>query len=64
MQERHLQASIEQAFAQKEFQLYIQFYVDAANFAVVGGEALSRWKHPQKGVLLPSMFIPLMEREK
>lgn len=64
MQERHLQASIEQAFAQKEFQLYIQFYVNAANFAVVGGEALSRWKHPQKGVLLPSMFIPLMEREK
>lgn len=64
MQERHLRASIEQAFAQKEFQLYIQFYVDAANFAVVGGEALSRWKHPQKGVLLPSMFIPLMEREK
>lgn len=64
MQERHLQASIEQAFAQKEFQLYIQFYVDAANFAMVGGEALSRWKHPQKGVLLPSMFIPLMEREK
>lgn len=63
-QERQLQASIEQAFAQKEFQLYIQFYVDAANFAVVGGEALSRWKHPQKGVLLPSMFIPLMEREK
>ena len=64
MQERHLRASIEQAFAQKEFQLYIQLYVDAANFAVVGGEALSRWKHPQKGVLLPSMFIPLMEREK
>lgn len=64
MEKRHLQASIEQAFAQKEFQLYIQFYVDAANFAVVGGEALSRWKHPQKGVLLPSMFIPLMEREK
>lgn len=64
MQERQLQASIEQAFAQKEFQLYIQFYVDAANFAVVGGEALSRWKHPQKGILLPSMFIPLMEREK
>ena len=64
MQERHLRASIEQAFARNEFQLYIQFYVDAANFAVVGGEALSRWKHPQKGVLLPSMFIPLMEREK
>lgn len=64
LQERQLQASIDQAFAQKEFQLYIQFYVDAQTLKVVGGEALSRWKHPQKGVLLPNVFIPLMEREK
>ena len=64
IQERQLQASIEQAFVQKEFQLYIQFYVDAQTLKVVGGEALSRWKHPQKGILLPSVFIPLMEREK
>lgn len=64
LQERQLQASIDQAFAQKEFQLYIQFYVDAQTLKVVGGEALSRWKHPQKGILLPSVFIPLLEREK
>lgn len=64
LQERQLQASIDQAFVKKEFQLYIQFYVDAQSLKVVGGEALSRWKHPQKGILLPSVFIPMMEREK
>ena len=62
-QERELQARIDHAFAQKEFQLYLQFYVDAQSFRVVGGEALTRWNHPQKGLLSPGAFIPLMERE-
>ncbi len=64
IEERQLQSSIERAFTKNEFQLYIQFYVDAHNFKIVGGEALTRWHHPQKGVLMPSVFIPLLEREK
>ena len=64
IEERQLQSSIERAFAKNEFELYIQFYVDAYNFKIVGGEALTRWHHPQKGVLMPSVFIPLLEREK
>ena len=62
--ERQLQARLDQAFSNREFQLYLQFYVDAQSFSVVGGEALTRWNHPQKGVLMPGTFIPLMEREK
>lgn len=63
-QEKLLQASIDDAFSKHEFQLYLQFYVDAHTFDVVGGEALSRWNHPQRGVLLSGEFVPLMEREK
>ena len=63
-EEKMLQASIERALNRKEFQLYIQFYIDTQTFQIVGGEALSRWNHPQKGVLMPSSFVPLMEREK
>ena len=63
-EEKQLQAGMEEAFAREEFQLYIQFYVDARSFEIVGGEALSRWNHPQKGILLPDIFVPLMEREK
>lgn len=62
--ERQLQARIDEAFSNREFQLYLQFYVDAHSFKIVGGEALARWNHPQKGVLMPGVFIPLMEREK
>lgn len=63
-EEKQLQSNIEQAFAKNEFQLYIQFYVDAHSFQTVGGEALSRWNHPQKGLLTPNFFVPLLEREK
>ncbi|MGI5959148.1 MAG: EAL domain-containing protein [Massiliimalia sp.] len=63
-QEKQLQASIEQAFENHEFELYIQFYVDTDSYKIVGGEALSRWNHPQKGMLNPNVFVPLMEREK
>ena len=29
----------------------------------MGAEALSRWNHPQRGLLTPEAFIPLLERE-
>ncbi len=61
--ERQLQADLDQAFLRDEFPLYIQFYVDAHSFRTIGGEALSRWAHPRKGLLMPKDFIPLLERE-
>lgn len=64
IQEKQLQADIERAFAKQEFEVYIQFYVDAYSRQIVGGEALSRWNHPQKGVLSPGTFVSLMERGK
>ncbi len=49
------------ALERNEFQLYIQFFVDADSFRIVGGEALSRWYHPRQGLLSPSQYIPLLE---
>lgn len=62
-QERQLQGEIALAFEREEFQLYIQFYVNARTYEIVGGEALARWQHPEKGFLTPGHFIPMMERE-
>lgn len=62
-EERRLQADISRGFDNEEFLLYIQFYVDAHTYKIVGGEALSRWQHPEKGFLTPERFVPLMERE-
>lgn len=62
-EEKQLQAEIDRALDRQEFQLYIQFYVDVQSYRIVGGEALSRWNHPQKGLLTPGLFVPLMEQE-
>ena len=62
-EERQLQEDIEPGLHHQEFRLYIQFYVDPVSNNIVGGEALSRWEHPAKGMLYPGRFIPLMERE-
>lgn len=63
LEERRLQADIERALTNQEFELYLQFYVDCGSHRIVGAEALSRWQHPEKGLLTPGRFIPMMERE-
>lgn len=64
LEEKRLREDLKGAFEREEFQLYLQFYVDAHDTGrIVGGEALTRWQHPERGFLLPSGFIPIMERE-
>ena len=62
-EEKKLQADIGRAFSDNEIEMYIQFYINAKTSDIVGGEALSRWNHPEKGFLTPERFVPLMERE-
>ena len=49
------------ALERNEFQLYLQFFVSAGSFRVVGAEALSRWYHPRLGLLPPARYVPLLE---
>ncbi|HLG92230.1 MAG TPA: EAL domain-containing protein, partial [Acidimicrobiales bacterium] len=44
-----------------EFELHYQPLVDLHGRAVLGVEALVRWRHPRRGLLLPAQFIPLAE---
>jgi len=44
-----------------QFRLAYQPLVDLESGKLVGAEALLRWKHPQKGEIPPSEFIPLCE---
>ena len=54
--ERGLRAALEQ----DQFRLHFQPQVDAAG-RVTGAEALLRWRHPQRGDIPPSSFIPVAE---
>ncbi|THV23423.1 EAL domain-containing protein [Peteryoungia ipomoeae] len=45
-----------------ELELYFQPQVDLVHQSVVGFEALIRWNHPSKGLLLPGHFLPALEQ--
>jgi diguanylate cyclase (GGDEF)-like protein/PAS domain S-box-containing protein len=61
-QERlELEAELRRALEQGEFVLYYQPEVSLYNGSMVGLEALLRWRHPERGLLKPSAFVPLAE---
>ncbi len=45
-----------------ELMLYYQPTIDAASGRVIGAEALLRWRHPARGMILPNLFIPPAEK--
>jgi EAL domain-containing protein (putative c-di-GMP-specific phosphodiesterase class I) len=56
-----LEAALRRAVEAGEFLLHFQPRVSALNRAVVGVEALLRWRHPERGLVSPADFIPLLE---
>jgi len=56
-----LEADITRALADQEFFLEYQPIVDLATGSLLGVEALVRWRHPGKGVLMPGQFISIAE---
>ncbi len=55
-----LEAELRQALKHDQLQLYYQPQVDAAR-RMIGVEALLRWQHPKRGLVVPDDFIPLAE---
>jgi len=58
-----LAGEIGRGLERNEFELFYQPIVDVENHQVVGAEALVRWRHPQRGLLLPGEFIQVAEDE-
>jgi diguanylate cyclase (GGDEF)-like protein/PAS domain S-box-containing protein len=52
---------IRKAIIEQEFLLFYQPKVNMRTGAIIGVEALLRWKHPEKGLLLPATFLPTIE---
>src|SRR5258706_286865 len=59
-----MEGELGQALQRGEFELYFQPQVSAGNGAIVGAEALIRWHHPTRGLLLPGEFIPVTEQQR
>ncbi|MGO8922594.1 MAG: EAL domain-containing protein [Xanthobacteraceae bacterium] len=54
---RALDLELTRAYAQKELEIYFQPEIRLIDRAVVGAEALLRWRHPERGIVMPGAFI-------
>jgi len=53
-----LRAQLELALADDQLRLHYQPIIELASRRVIGYEALLRWQHPRRGLLLPGEFLP------
>ena len=60
--ERDMADSMDRALQISEFVVYYQPKVSVLDQRIVGAEALIRWRHPQRGMLSPDMFLELAEQ--
>ncbi len=58
---RSLEVDLRKALPLREFELHYQPQIDLERDAIVGFEALVRWRHPERGLVSPADFIPLAE---
>lgn len=56
-------SELDNALKNEEFIPYYQPIVDAKTGNIVSAEALIRWKHSERGMIPPIMFIPVFEKE-
>jgi predicted signal transduction protein with EAL and GGDEF domain len=60
-QRRALEEDLHDALGRGEFELLYQPVVKSETNRVAGAEALIRWNHPARGIVSPSLFIPIAE---
>ena len=59
---RQLESDLELALQRGEFELAYQPIISLTSNAVIGFEALVRWRHETRGLISPADFIPMAER--
>ena len=61
--EQELESEMERALAERQFYVVVQPKYDPNGEQIVGGEALVRWQHPEKGTISPGVFIQIFEKD-
>ncbi len=56
-----LEGDLRRALTREEFEPYFQSICDLSTGAIIGYEALLRWHHPERGLLLPGDFLKVAE---
>lgn len=61
-QSNSLDYELRRGLARDEFEVHYQPILNLITRRCVGSEALLRWRHPQRGLLYPNLFIPIAEQ--
>ena len=57
----NMHSRVRRALSEDQFVLHYQPLIDARDGRIVGSEALVRWNHPERGLVAPNDFIPILE---
>lgn len=57
-----LEGEVKRGWENREFIPYYQLIYDLKTNTPVGAELLTRWKHPERGILAPNEFLPILEK--
>ena len=61
VERQSIEHGLRRALVQQEFVLHYQPRIDLQTGEMMGVEALVRWKHPERGLLPPTQFVPIAE---
>jgi diguanylate cyclase (GGDEF)-like protein/PAS domain S-box-containing protein len=62
LEQQSLESELWRALERQEFVLHYQPTINLATLAITGVEALIRWRHPARGLVLPEEFVALAEK--
>lgn len=60
--EKQIENKMRAALTEGQFEVFLQPKVSLRDDAVVGAEALARWRDPERGLIQPGAFIPVFEK--
>ncbi len=58
---KFIEENMQAAITERQFMMYLQPKYSIARNEIIGAEALVRWSHPERGMIFPNEFIPIIE---
>ncbi len=58
---KFIDENMQAAITERQFKMYLQPKYSIAKNEIIGAEALVRWVHPERGMIYPDQFIPIIE---